>query len=335
MSASRPRRTCSTWSRSSASSSRCASSPSPKHARLGNRIGAAGMALAIVVTLAQAGLEHFVWIDDRRRWRSAPSFGRRRRARGEDDRDAADGGAVQRRRRRRGGARRARGVPQPRRRCRASSHGDVSVAIVLSALIGSISFAGSLVAFAKLQELISGRPITYPGQQFVNLRAARRARRSAARSSPAPRANGCSSALIVGALVFGVLFVLPIGGADMPVVISLLNAFTGLAAAATGFVLHDERADRQRRARRRLGNAADADDGPGDEPLDRQRPLRRVRAGAGGRRRGGALEDGAACARRRPRTWRSCSRYARKVVIVPGYGLAVAQAQHAVRELAD
>ena len=73
-------------------------------------------------------------------------------------------------------------------------HGDVSLAIVLSALIGSVSFAGSMVAFAKLQELIPGRPITYPGQQVVNLGAVRRdRRRRASRSSPAPRSSGCSS----------------------------------------------------------------------------------------------------------------------------------------------
>src|SRR4030088_1100774 len=108
---------------------------------------------------------------------------------------------------------------------------------VFSIVIGSISFAGSMVAFAKLQELMTGTPITYPGQQLV---------------------NGLLAAAIIGfviavlaiasipfsflawmllALILGVAFVLPMGGADMPVVISLLNAFTGLAAAATGFVL--------------------------------------------------------------------------------------------------
>jgi NAD(P) transhydrogenase subunit beta len=118
-------------------------------------------------------------------------------------------------------------------------HSDVSVAIMLSALIGSVSFAGSLVAFAKLQELIGGRPIVYVGQQFVN----------------AALLAGCVAALVAvvagaehqwllvamlcGAVIFGALFVLPIGGADMPVVISLLNAFTGLAAALTGFELEN------------------------------------------------------------------------------------------------
>src|SRR5439155_9161317 len=109
----------------------------------------------------------------------------------------------------------------------------------LSALIGSISFAGSMVAFAKLQELIQGRPITYPGQQLVNglVFAA------AVAAGIAIAAGGDEQWLMWGLLafasVFGVLFVLPIGGARMPVVISLLNAFTGLAAAATGFELEN------------------------------------------------------------------------------------------------
>ena len=114
---------------------------------------------------------------------------------------------------------------------------DEALSTVLSALIGSISFAGSLVAFAKLQELVSGRPIVFP---------ARTSSTSSSCSAPSGSASAIVAgvegewaivALIVLALLFGVMFVLPIGGADMPVVISLLNAFTGLAASATGFVL--------------------------------------------------------------------------------------------------
>src|SRR3954464_8035564 len=107
-------------------------------------------------------------------------------------------------------------------------HGDVSVAILLSALIGSISFAGSLVAFAKLQELIQGRPIVYPGQKLLN-GALLAACVAAGVAIVAGAEHGWLLwGVVAGALVFGVLFVLPIGGADMPVVISLLNAFTGL-----------------------------------------------------------------------------------------------------------
>ena len=140
--------------------------------------------------------------------------------------------------------------------------------------------------------------------------------------------------IVLGSLVFGVLFVLPIGGADMPVVISLLNAFTGLAAAATGFELESNvlivsgalvgasgtllTMLMGRAMNRSLGNVLFGAFG---------KVRRRGRVG-GGARRHGALG-------RRSRTSRSCSSFARKVVVVPGYGMAVAQAQHAVRELAD
>ncbi len=108
---------------------------------------------------------------------------------------------------------------------------------MLSALIGSISFSGSMVAFAKLQELLSGRPITYPGQQIVNLGLFAALIAGGIAIVAGYEEQWVLVAMVLGALVFGVLFVLPIGGADMPVVISLLNAFTGLAAAATGFEL--------------------------------------------------------------------------------------------------
>src|SRR5437763_11053828 len=118
-------------------------------------------------------------------------------------------------------------------------HGDISVSIILSALIGAISFAGSMVAFAKLQELIQGRPIVYPGQQFVNGLLLAAVVAAGVAIVAGSEQQWLIVALIVGALILGVLFVLPIGGADMPVVISLLNAFTGLAAAATGFELEN------------------------------------------------------------------------------------------------
>src|SRR5213595_2461492 len=116
---------------------------------------------------------------------------------------------------------------------------DISTAIALSGLIGAISFSGSMVAFAKLQELIRGRPITYPGQKFVNL-----ALLAACVGVGIALVSGVQQewllwAVVGGATLFGVLFVLPIGGADMPVVISLLNAFTGLAVAVGGFELEN------------------------------------------------------------------------------------------------
>ena len=114
--------------------------------------------------------------------------------------------------------------------------GIVPTAIVLSVLIGAVTFTGSLIAFAKLQELMTAAPITYPGQQVVNglMRlVAIGLCVLVAMDRPAP----AFWALMALSLVLGVLLVIPIGGADMPVVISLLNSYSGLAACATGFVL--------------------------------------------------------------------------------------------------
>jgi len=122
-----------------------------------------------------------------------------------------------RRRRRSGGADLARRVPQPSHRHPANLRRDISISLVLSALIGSISFTGSMVAFAKLQELIRGRPITYPGQKVRQSGAPWRLPRGRRRHRRRLRAtSGCSAALGLGAGLFGILFVLPIGGADMP-----------------------------------------------------------------------------------------------------------------------
>jgi proton-translocating NAD(P)+ transhydrogenase subunit beta len=205
---------------------------------------------------------------------------------------------------------------------------------VFSIVIGSISFAGSMVAFAKLQELMTGTPITYPGQQIV---------------------NGLLAALIVGfaiavlaiasvpltfvplmllALILGVAFVLPIGGADMPVVISLLNACTGLAVAATGFTLNNF-------ALIVAGTLVGASGSLLTKLMSDAmgRSLTNVLFGAFGQVQKGATAAGAVAAR----SVRSASAedlgtllaYSQRVIIVPGYGLAVAQAQHAARELAD
>src|SRR4029453_6916520 len=116
---------------------------------------------------------------------------------------------------------------------------DISTSIMFSAIIGSISFAGSMIAFAKLQELIRGRPIVYPLQQVTNALLFAAVLAAGIAIAAGAEQQGLIWARVAGAPLFGVLFVLPIGGADMPVVISLLNAFTGLAAAATGFELEN------------------------------------------------------------------------------------------------
>jgi H+-translocating NAD(P) transhydrogenase subunit beta len=214
-------------------------------------------------------------------------------------------------------------------------HGDISVSIILSALIGSISFSGSLVAFAKLQELIQGRPIVYTGQQVVNgLLLAAVVGAGIAIVAGAER-QWLIAALILGALLFGVLFVLPIGGADMPVVISLLNAFTGLAAAATGFELENN-------VLIVSGMLVGASGTLLTILMGRamNRSIANVLFGAFGQI---APSAAAAAADTDGGTVRSASAddvavmlaYAHKVVFVPGYGMAVAQAQHDVRQLAD
>jgi NAD(P) transhydrogenase subunit beta len=304
----------------------------PAHARRGNQIGAAGMALAIVVTWVKVGSTSW--------WAIAigmligGGFGavaaRKVRMTAMPQMVALFNGV--------GGGAAAlialaelhRVLPPP-----GAPKVDISLGIVLSALIGSISFAGSMVAFAKLQELIGGRPITYAGQQFVN-------------GALFLGALGCGLALvagvqdewllwvtILGSLCFGVLFVLPIGGADMPVVISLLNAFTGLAVALGGFELENNvlivagmlvgasgtllTLMMARAMNRSVANVLFSAFGQVSEAAAA------VAAGDGGQSvRSASAEDVAVMLA-----------YAHKVVFVPGYGLAVAQAQHDVRQLAD
>jgi H+-translocating NAD(P) transhydrogenase subunit beta len=212
---------------------------------------------------------------------------------------------------------------------------DIGVAIVLSGLIGAISFAGSMVAFAKLQELIKGRPIVYAGQQVVNgvLLAAVLAAGIAIVAGA--EQQWLIVALILGALVLGVLFVLPIGGADMPVVISLLNAFTGLAAAATGFELENN-------VLIVSGMLVGASGTLLTILMGRamNRSIANVLFGAFGQVSTGAAAaaaetDGGAVRSATADDVAVMLAYAHKVVFVPGYGMAVAQAQHDVRQLAD
>ena len=213
--------------------------------------------------------------------------------------------------------------------------GDTLTGIMFSALIGSISFSGSLVAFGKLQEVLPGRPLTFPGQQFANalLFAAALA---FALVAAAAEAELWLVLLLAAALVFGVALVLPIGGADMPVVISFLNAFTGLAAASTGFVLDNTALI--------IGGTLVGASGTLLTVLmgrAMNRSLGNVLFGAFGAARTQALA--AASAETDGKMHREISAedaavmlaYANQVIIVPGYGLAVAQAQHATRELAE
>src|SRR5436309_13489048 len=209
---------------------------SPATARRGNWIGAVGMLIAIAVTFAQSEIVSY--------WEIlvgmaiGGAFGavaaRRVKMTAMPQMVALFNGVG-------GGAAALISLAEFHNTAPASGHlhGDISVSIILSALIGSISFAGSMVAFAKLQELIQGRPIVYPGQQLVNAALLAAVLACGIAIVAGAEQQWLIVALILGALLVGVLFVLPIGGADMPVVISLLNAFTGLAAAATGFELEN------------------------------------------------------------------------------------------------
>jgi H+-translocating NAD(P) transhydrogenase subunit beta len=216
----------------------------------------------------------------------------------------------------------------------------LNIFVVLGSILGAVAFSGSVIATGKLQGLISGQPIMFPGHRIIT-------------AALAVIALGGTLALVLGALgvinvagleililgivvvsalAFGVTMVMPIGGADMPVVISLLNSGTGLAAAMAGLVLNNAvliiagalvgasgailtklMADAMNRS---VLNVMLGGFGGGDAAA--------AVAGAGGAVREVGVDDVAIQLA-----------YAQKVIIVPGYGLAVAQAQHAVRELAE
>ena len=208
---------------------------------------------------------------------------------------------------------------------------ETIVTILVSILIGSVTFTGSFVAFGKLQGIMPGRPIKYGGQQIVNTLIVIGIVAAAIWAGVAGEELGY---WIVGglSLLLGFLTVMPIGGADMPVVISLLNSFSGLAASAAGFVIESTPLiiggalvgaagliltfQMTEAMNRSLGNvlfAGFGTEGAVASAETEERPVKRATA-----------EDAAITLG-----------YADSVMIVPGYGLAVAQAQHAARKLGD
>jgi len=211
---------------------------------------------------------------------------------------------------------------------------DEHLFIVLDIIIGSITCTGSIVASGKLQGLIPGKPIQVPGGQLVTLALAAIAVVGAILLFIGGGPNlGLMVVILAAALIFGVTMTLPIGGADMPVVISLLNSFTGTAVAMAGFVINNPvliiagalvgasgailtklMADAMNRSvlNIMIGGFGGGDDAAG------------ATAGPGGAVRAIGADDVAIQLA-----------YAQHVIVVPGYGLAVAQAQHAVRELAE
>jgi len=210
----------------------------------------------------------------------------------------------------------------------------VAIFSVFAAIVGSVSFWGSNIAFGKLQEIIPGRPITLgAGQQIVNLVLLILAVAAGVDLIAGAHSELIFIGMLVCAALLGNAVVLPIGGADMPVVISMLNAFTGLSAAATGVALNNPALIV---AGMIVGASGSILTNLMAVAMNRSIPAI-VAGGFGG---GGAVE-GASGAGEHAGTVRSTSAadaaiqlaYANRVVIVPGYGMAVAQAQHAVREL--
>jgi NAD(P) transhydrogenase subunit beta len=216
------------------------------------------------------------------------------------------------------------------------------VALGFETIFGALTITGSFMAFGKLQGFISGRPITFPGQKIINaaifVGAIGLWIYLIATQSGGPAASGDNGILLFGlmtllALVIGVTLVLPIGGADMPVVVSLLNSYAGLAASATGFA---------------IGNnvliVAGALDGASGFILSilmskaMNRSFANVLFGAfGGEVAATSSKSAEGLTTRSVSAEDAAMRigYARNVIIIPGYGMAVAQAQHAVRELAE
>jgi H+-translocating NAD(P) transhydrogenase subunit beta len=303
---------------------------SPATARRGNQIAAVGMAIAVVATFFMPGLQNILWILIGLGVGAilATYAARTVRMTAMPQMVAMFNGM--------GGATAALVSLVEFEHKTGIGRGEI-ISIVLGLIIGSISFSGSMIAFGKLQELISGRAIRYPSQREGNAFLGFGVLALGAIILLLGQTD-LSQALIVilflAALVLGAAIVLPIGGADMPVVIAVLNSMTGVAAALTGFVLNNQALIiagilvgasgsfltllMARAMNRTVGNvlfgswgAATAGDGAGG--VAPELPMREA-----------TPEDAAV-----PLA------YADKVIIVPGYGLAVAQAQHAVRELAE
>ncbi|MGC1450109.1 MAG: NAD(P)(+) transhydrogenase (Re/Si-specific) subunit beta [Candidatus Sulfotelmatobacter sp.] len=202
----------------------------------------------------------------------------------------------------------------------------------MEVILGGLTFTGSLMAAGKLQEILPQRPITYKGQNLVNLLLFLVALGSAVYLVLHPEAKVFFPIIVGVSLIFGVLLVIPIGGADMPTVISLLNSYAGLSAAAMGFVLDSK-----------LLIIAGALDGSSGLILSiimskaMNRSFTNVLFGAFGQVQASAAagEEAKPVRSATPEEAAAILLAANKVVIVPGYGMAVAQAQHKVRELYD
>jgi H+-translocating NAD(P) transhydrogenase subunit beta len=210
--------------------------------------------------------------------------------------------------------------------------GFIMSVLAMEVILGGLTFTGSLMAAGKLQELLPQRPITYKGQNIVNLGLLAVAVALAVYLVLHPEAKQLFPVMVGIPVIFGVLMIIPIGGADMPTVISLLNSYAGLSAAAMGFVLDSK-----------LLIIAGALDGSSGLILSvimskaMNRSFTNVLFGAFGQVQAGAAgtQEEKTVRSATPEEAASVLSAANKVVVVPGYGMAVAQAQHKVRELYD
>ena len=208
----------------------------------------------------------------------------------------------------------------------------VMLALVIETLLGFLTFTASMMAFGKLQEALPQRPITYKGQNLVNLGIFAAAAGIGLALVVSPEHSVLFPIFAVLALLFGVLLIIPIGGADMPTVIALLNSYAGLSAAAMGFVLNNK-----------LLIVAGALDGSSGFILSiimcraMNRSFTNVLFGAFGQLQTSAAAAGEAkpVHSATPEDAAQILDSARNVVVIPGYGMAVAQAQHKLREMYD
>jgi NAD(P) transhydrogenase subunit beta len=307
---------------------------SPKTARFGNRLSMAGMVIALAATFAQGVVQWYVIIAGLLVGAVVGVyFGRSVKMTAMPQMVAIFNGCG-------GGAASLVAMGELMKQLSAANGAplpfDFTFTTMLTAVIGALSFSGSVIAFLKLQELMTGRPITYPGQQIVNavvLIAILVCAGLVIANAPNPLLYFGIAAVLT--LLLGVLFVLPIGGADMPVVISLLNSFTGLAAAATGFVLDNN-----------VLIISGALVGASGTLLTllmgkaMNRSVTNVLFGAFGAvhaATGGAASGGSGADVRSLSADDTAAllAFAEQVIVVPGYGMAVAQAQHSIRELED
>ena len=295
---------------------------SPRTARRGNQVGALGALIAVITVFLSARLENIPWILAAIAVGSAVAapVARRVKMTQMPQLVALFNGVG-------GGAAALVALLE-------LGHADnpwVRVAIVFTLLVGAVSFAGSGITFAKLQELMTTRPLVFPGLPVVMavvLLVAVAAGVAVVMTASLPLAV----LLLVLGLGAGVLLVLPVGGADVPIVISLLNAFTGLAVAASGLVLGNV-----------LLVVAGTLVGASGTILTRAMAAAMGRSVAGilfGAFRGGSTAGSTAVSERpvrssSPEDVAVLLGYAQRVIIVPGYGLAVAQGQHTAAELAQ